>query len=287
MRAIRERYGKLRRELVDARKIHEEMFPEPIESGPLRMRLAYRPAQHIGGDYVFALPASAGPADQAGGLHLLVLDVTGHGVRAALTVNRIHGELSRLLAINPHLGPAELLAGLNEYLHLTVANHSLFATALAMYADLERGVLRWASAGHPPAILRSLDNRIFRLAPTGIVLGAVPPEQFHADVEEIDFAEGDTVIAYTDGAIEAVDRSGKMVRVQGFEQMVASAPAPRERPHEADLASHLAGRLDEVRAGRAEDDTLIVQLSRAMLVEPKTPLAEAAPASSAAPVANA
>jgi len=281
VRAVRERYGKLRRELVDARKIHEQMFPQPIDSGPLRLRLTYRPAQHIGGDYVFAQPVEPGPADGAGGIHLIVIDVTGHGVRAALTVNRIHGELQRLLALDPASTPGSLLASLNEYLHLTVANHSLFATALAIYADLDRGVIRWASAGHPPAILRSADGRIFRLAPTAIVLGAVPPDQFEAEIEELPFGEGDSLIAYTDGATETVDRSGKMVRVQGFEAMVASAPHSRERPHEADLTAHLASRLDEVRAGPAEDDTLIVQLSRSVVAKPSATTAAALSASSA------
>jgi serine phosphatase RsbU (regulator of sigma subunit) len=261
-RALRDKYGKLRRELVDARGVHEDLFPEPISDGPVRLRVAYTPAHHIGGDYVFARRIPPGPADGAGGLCVVVIDVTGHGVRAALTVNRIHGEIERLLATKPDAGPADILEDLNAYLHVTVSNHSVFATALAMHADVDAGVLRWASAGHPPAFMRTHDNRVFHLGPTGIVLGAVDPEEFRGTEDELPFAPGDTIIAYTDGAIECRDRSGEMLRLQGLEAMVASAPIDRAAPHAFDLAGELAQRLLERCPGPAEDDTLIVQISR-------------------------
>lgn len=264
-RALRKRYGDMKRELVDARRLHEDLFPASFEEPALVMRYAYEPMRQIGGDYLYAR-SHHGADGELASTHVVVLDVTGHGVSAALTVNRIHGEIDRQLAIDPALGPAALLSALNEYLHLTVAARSMYATALCVRVDVGGGAVEWSSAGHPPAFMRTVDGRLLHLHPTTIVLGAVPPESFERVEERLDFGPGDTIVAYTDGATETRVRGGRMVRVQGLEGIVGGLPFPREAPQSLDAAREVAARLDELREGAAEDDTLVVQLTRPLIV---------------------
>ena len=260
-RALRKRYGDIKRDLTDARRIHEDLFPAPVDASTLVMRYAYQPMRQIGGDYLYARFHENDDATPERA-HVIVLDVTGHGVPAALTVNRIHGEIDRQLALNPSLGPAHLLAALNDYLHLTVAARSMYATALCLHIDTTNDTVTWASAGHPPAFLRTSDNRLFHLASTTIVLGAVPPEEFEREEQSLTFATGDTILAYTDGATETLLSPGRMVRVQGLEAMLSAVRFPREDPSAADPTTEIAEKLSEATRGVPHDDTLLVQLAR-------------------------
>ena len=100
--------------------------------------------RQIGGDYLFARfePDARRPRR----FHLLIIDVPGHGIAAALTVNRLYGEIERLFAENPETGPGEVLAALNRYVHLTLSRHSIYATA-CVRIDTERDLLEYAWAG--------------------------------------------------------------------------------------------------------------------------------------------
>jgi len=254
-RMLRGRYGEMRQELLSARQIHESLFPSPIVEGAVRMDYRYEPMRQIGGDYLYARMTGAG---DEGKLHLIIIDVTGHGIGAALTVNRLAGEISRELGEHPDIAPGELLTGLNDYLHHTLATHSVYATAICVRVDPSGSSLSWASAGHPPAFLRAVDGRIERLDSTTLVLGACRGEDFRPNEQTIRFGPGDAVIAYTDGATEARNAEGRMLRVEGIQRIIASA-----RPDsEGGWASALLRGVDAWRFGPPQDDTLIVEVWR-------------------------
>src|SRR5690606_36963856 len=134
---------------------------------------------------------------------------TGHGLAAALTVNRLYGELERLRAEGPNMPPAEVIRLLNRYVQLTMAHHNIYATALAISLDPYDGTLRCANAGHPPAFLRAASGAVRELMATGVVLGALMDEEY--EIEEISdkLHPGDSVVAYTDGAFETRNRRGE------------------------------------------------------------------------------
>ncbi|MBX3385106.1 MAG: serine/threonine-protein phosphatase [Phycisphaeraceae bacterium] len=266
VRQIRGRYSELRRELVDARRLHEALFPPQVTDGPLRLGYVYEPMRQIGGDYLFARfePDARRPKR----FHLLIIDVTGHGIAAALTVNRLYGEIERLFAENPETGPGEVLAALNRYVHLTLSRHSIYATALCVRIDTERDLLEYASGGHPPAYVATADGRIERLDSTSFVLGACPPSEFDPGVRTCDFMEGDTLIAYTDGAMEARNREGRMFGLAGLEQALATCTIRGGHVH--GFCRSVLEAVDSHRAGQADDDTLIVEVRRAVHVRPQT-----------------
>ncbi|MHC4776780.1 MAG: PP2C family protein-serine/threonine phosphatase [Planctomycetota bacterium] len=130
------------------RSMHESLFPNEYDDGYVRFQYTYQPMRELGGDF---LHMHVGPE---GFVHLTVIDVTGHGLAAALTVNRIYGELERIRAETPRARPGELLFLLNRYLRLTMVKHNIYATAIAVTLDPYVGEVCWANAGHPPAFLR-------------------------------------------------------------------------------------------------------------------------------------
>ncbi len=251
-RMLKGRYSEIKRELGMAREIHEGLFPDPIREGLIRFEYVYEPMRQIGGDYLYAREVPDGS------LHVVIVDVTGHGISAALTVNRLHGELDRLLAENPGAGPAMLLTALNTYMHHTVSGFSVYATVLCMKIDPAHDEVRWSSAGHPPAFLRAVDGTIHHIDSTSIVLGACRGEDFESEERKAHFGRGDTILAYTDGAIESRDRDGKLLGIRGFERMLASG-VPDQR---TGWAGRLLREVDDYRHGAVEDDVLIVEVFR-------------------------
>lgn len=256
---IQQRYGEVRRELTDARKIHEALFPAKVEEGVLRMSYEYEPMRQIGGDYLYA---HQGPG-AAGGrrMSVVLMDVTGHGIPAALTVNRLHGELERVFAEDPTIDPGSVLNLLNRYVHLTLATHSVYVTALCIRIDSGINTLEYASGGHPPAFLVAADGTIRELQSTSFVLGACAAPDFDSAPISMEFHSGDALVAYTDGAIEARDRSGRMLGVQGFLRLVASMTGA-SRALDFSWSKQLLSSVEQFRYGPAADDTLLVEITR-------------------------
>lgn len=264
-RMMHARYGEMKRELFDARRIHEALFPPAIDSGPLVFQYRYQPMRQIGGDYLYAR-FSPSAEDQAPAFNVLLLDVTGHGIAAALTVNRLYGEVERLFAENPHADPGDVLSALNKYVHLTLATHSVYVTALCMRIDQQADTLRYASGGHPPAFLCAVDGTIEQLDSTALILGACAGSDFHPDVQMRRFGAGDTLLAYTDGAIEARNAAGRMLTIAGFTKILANA-CPKGAKPMGGLCAMVLDAVEAHRAGVAEDDTLLVEITRGIVGE--------------------
>jgi sigma-B regulation protein RsbU (phosphoserine phosphatase) len=257
LRFFQRRYGEVRRELVDARRIHESLFPGEINRGPIRFSYLYQPMRLIGGDYLFACRAGREKSDDSP-LNIVLIDVTGHGIPAALTVNRLHGELSRIFAEDPDIRPGGVLSLLNRYVHLTLADHSVYVTALCLRFDIRADRLEFANGGHPPAYLKGVDGTVHELVSTAFVLGACADADFRPDPDSVRFGPGDALIAYTDGALEARDHSGRMIGLAGMRKLVASGRAIRA----GDWPRLIVAAVDAHRRGPAEDDTLVVEVVR-------------------------
>lgn len=247
LRLIGARYAEVERELSFARRLHERLFPTPVREGAVRLEYAYEPMRQIGGDF---LDVSRGTD---GSLLAVVIDVTGHGVAAALAVNRLHGEMKRQLAEKRDSSPGEVVTALNRYINLTLADESVFATAVVarVWGD---GRARLCVAGHPPPLLRGADGLVSTIDPTAAILGPFDPEEFAADETEIVLGPGVTLVLYTDGAIECRDVRGRDLGQRGLERLTGAAANDDDLPR-----SVLAG-VSRYRAGAAEDDVLIAAL---------------------------
>jgi len=259
LRALTGRYGAIKRELVDARRLHESIFPPQVLDGPVRFAYRYEPMLQLGGDYVFVHPRP-GREQASERMSVVLVDVTGHGIAAALTVNRLDGELHRLFGEDPDITPGRLLGALNRYIHLTLAPHSVYATAFCARVDPLAGELRWANAGHPPGIRRDAAGRMEELTSTTFVLGATIDGTYDASERVTRFGPGDALLVYTDGAFEARNAEGAMFTLDGLRRSLARSAAVEAGA--GALAQRLLDDVDAFRDGPPSDDTLILEVSR-------------------------
>ncbi len=259
LKFLHRRYSQVHRELVDARRIHESLLPKTIASGPVRLDFRYEPMRLIGGDFLHAHQSPAAAGAEAP-LSVVVMDVTGHGIVAALTVNRLSGELERIFAENPHIAPGQVLRLLNRYTYLTLANHSVFLTAFCLRVDPAAGTLAYASGGHPPAFIVAVDGTMEELSSTTFVLGACDDADFDPAERTVRFGPGDAALIYTDGAIECRNARGRMMGIDGLRRTIAS----HRRAGQGGWSARLIQSVDEFREGDPEDDTLIVEVARSL-----------------------
>ncbi|MBL9147645.1 MAG: serine/threonine-protein phosphatase [Phycisphaerae bacterium] len=251
-----------RDELGRARIVHEAMFREPLCEGPVEVQYKYFPLREIGGDFVHIVRSPCGSR-----VTTTVIDVSGHGLAAALTVNRLFGELERVVAeAKGEITPAYVMTQLNRYIYLTMTAHSMFATAACVQVDTDARQVRWVVAGHPPPIVRLRNGKTERLDCTTLVLGASPPELFDPEECSRTLNVGETVIIYTDGAFEARSPAGERFGLKRLEESVAFDPPPRDFP------TFLANLVARHHEGNPDDDLLVAQItfkggSRSVAVE--------------------
>jgi hypothetical protein len=245
-RAVRGRYEELSAELSTARRIHDRLFPLPIRDGPIRVEFAYEPMRAIGGDILYARRAQG----ESNHVDITLIDVTGHGIAAALAVNRLHAELNRIYGANAAASPRDIIGALNDYVVLTMASDRFFATAMCVRADPRAGTLTWSNAGHPPALLISSGAPSRRLDPTAAMLGVIEGPAFAPAEESCPFAQGDVLYAYSDGVTEARSSAGRMLTIEGLERLLTPRPT----------ADQLAQAVQSFRKGPAQDDMLVVRI---------------------------
>lgn len=148
-------------------------------------------ALSIGGDWYDVIVLD----DHAVGL--VVGDVAGHGVPAVAEMIELRSAIHALLRANQPID--EIFAVADEI--LGAAEQTRIATATVAVFDARAGCVRYASAGHPPALLRARDGSVEILLDARRPVLGVPSTEGYA-VAERPFERGATFVAYTDGLIE-------------------------------------------------------------------------------------
>lgn len=183
----------LHRELEVARRIQLSILPNAFPASEyFTVAARYAPMTSVAGDfYEFLNPESARPG-------LLVADVSGHGVPAALIASmvKVATNSQREHAANPE----RLLAGVNEA--LCGSTQSQFVTAAYVYLDAEKGELAYSAAGHPPMLLLR-EGRVSSIEENGLLLGMFSASVYSSTKRKL--LKGDRLLLYTDGVIEAAN----------------------------------------------------------------------------------
>jgi serine phosphatase RsbU (regulator of sigma subunit) len=185
---------------------------------------------------------------------ILVADVTGHGVPAALIASMLKVAFAGQAA-HAH-DPARVLTGLNRSLCGNFEAH--FVTAAYLFVDIEKGLLHYSAAAHPPLMLASgAAGNVREIEENGLMLGMFP-EAVYSTVE-IRVGRGDRCLLYTDGILEAKNAAreefGKS-RCKRFLETQREIPAARFANTLLDSVAGFCG----YNATRAQEDdiTLVV-----------------------------
>jgi sigma-B regulation protein RsbU (phosphoserine phosphatase) len=157
----------------------------------------YVPMATVAGDLYDFLRADA---NRVG---LLIADVSGHGVPAALIASMVKMAATAQREQAGH--PAQLLAGMNAA--LCGNTQGQFVTAAYVHLDAEARELRYAAAGHPSMLLVR-DGRVQEIIENGLLLAATTDSTYTEKTLRLE--RGDRLLLYTDGLLEAKNAQGEM-----------------------------------------------------------------------------
>jgi len=217
-------------ELEAARAVQQVLIPDEIPSLPgFSIESLYRPAGQVGGDFFQILPAARG------GVLIVIGDVSGKGMPAAMTVSLLVGTFRTLAHYTA--SPGEILAAMNR--RMLVRSKDGFTTCLVLRADAD-GTLTVANAGHLPPYCDGEELALESGLPLGLDAQSI--------YDEVKFAlrSGAQLTLLTDGVVEARSTTGELF---GFERAQAWSRKSAEQIVEA------------ARAFGQDDDITVVTLT--------------------------
>lgn len=245
---LRDKLG-LKGDLEVARQIQFGLLPfEPFSQDGFSIATAMRPANTVGGDYFDVI--DIGP----GRIAVVVGDVAGKGMPAALLMALLQGSLHTLLSAGLR-GP-ELVAKLNVHLCASLPSNRLITL---FYAELDTasGDLSYVNAGHNPPFLLLSAGSSKRLEPNGMALGVITDAAFTA--AEAPLAPGDRLLLYTDGLTEAANAADDEF---GEARLLAVLEARRGMNGNGLIADVMAEVLRFCGPVRPRDDMTLLSLTR-------------------------
>jgi sigma-B regulation protein RsbU (phosphoserine phosphatase) len=186
----------IQKELEVARRIQLSILPGEFPNFTnFRVAARYVPMTSVAGDFYDFIVAD----DNRAGL--LIADVSGHGVPAALIASMV-----KLAATSQRANasdPARLLAGMNAALCGNTQNQ--FVTAAYVHLDSIAGTLRYSAAGHPPMLLLRR-GEVIEISENGLILAAFDYATYTNGTRQLE--PGDRFLLYTDGVVEAANAAG-------------------------------------------------------------------------------
>jgi len=238
------------RELSIARRVQRDLFPKELPA-PAGWEFAAlcRPARAVGGDYYDLFTPDPGHVVIAVG------DVSGKGLGPSLVMSAVHAVVrSRLRDASIDL--SSVARELNEHL-LTSSSSEMFMTLFVGILEVGTGRLRYVNAGHNPPVL--VGDGATRLETGGVPVGMLPGAPYQEG--EAALAPGDTLVVYSDGVTEAMNKGGEMYE---DERLLREIDGARGEPADEvlDLVVHSVERFAGG-AEQADDLTLLVARRRA------------------------
>lgn len=242
---------KEQKEIELARAVQLGFLPQhPPEVAGYEFYSLYSPAQSIGGDFYDFIPLPGGR------LAVVVADVAGKGVPAALLVAKLSSEARYGFLTHPD-DPARAVTLLNDQM-IRGGLADRFVTLAAVVLDPAAHVARVVNAGHMnPRLCRAgggdpcdgIDDEA-----TGVPLGVMAGYEYEA--RELPLGPGDALTLFTDGVTEAMDPGGAMFGADAADRALAADTPEAARPRKA--GDRLVQAVRRHAAGRPQNDDIAV-----------------------------
>ncbi len=236
---------RLKRELELGRQIQQDMQPhEPLHLGLTQIQGVSVPAREVGGDFFnyFALPT--------GEVALLVGDVSGKGVGAALLMANIQASLRTRLAIGQDL--AAIADAIDREIEANSPGQ-MYATLFLGILDPTSRELRYVNAGHHPQYVLHGGAGLEKMGATGLPIGLLAGRGY--EMQRARLNAGDLIVFYTDGIVEMENEREEMLGAERFEQLLVDS-GPEGPDH---VLQHVERALKEFRGVKElfDDATLM------------------------------
>ena len=234
-------------ELETARQIQSSILPTTVpEFESLRIAASYQPMTAVAGDFYQFVRSDNHH------LGILVADVSGHGIPAALISSMIKVAMQSVAL--QAADPAQVLAGLNRILWSEA--HGQFVSAAYVWIDTENHNALYSAAGHPPLLCwRNARSEMQRIESNGLLFGVQPDSAY--PVCSVQLEPSDRFMLYTDGVTETENAEGEAFGDRQLERVLC---VNRLQPA-SELSRQVLSELQKWRASavsQQDDITLIV-----------------------------
>ncbi len=197
-------------ELETARQIQSSILPASVpENENIRIAASYHPMTAVAGDFYQFVPIDKNH------LGILVADVSGHGIPAALVASMIKVAMQSV-AVFAH-DPAQVLGGLNRILSSEARGQ--LASAAYVWIDTGNRQALYSAAGHPPLLCwRNGSGELQRIESNGLLFGIKPDSEY--PVCNVPVEPCDRLLLYTDGVTEPENAAGEAFGDSQLERVV-------------------------------------------------------------------
>jgi DNA-binding LacI/PurR family transcriptional regulator/serine phosphatase RsbU (regulator of sigma subunit) len=216
--ALRERaeQGQLQKEIEIAMQLQTSILPKTMAIEGLELAALMRPVGSVGGDYYDIIPSRDS-------CWLGIGDVAGHGLRAGLVMLMLQSMLGVLVRSHPGQAPSAVLRALNAALCSNIRERlgqDEHATLTVLRYERDGRVL-FAGAHEDIIVYRAATGRVELIATPGMWVGIQPD----LDVEDnqIQLDDGDLMVFYTDGVIEARNPAKKQLGIDRLVPLIAGS----------------------------------------------------------------
>jgi len=232
----------MERELELAATIQRDILPKSIPTiEGVEIAALSRPARRVGGDYHAFF-------ERENGVTMLVADVSGKSMPAALLVSALHAAVQLLVREGRELG--EVATELNRHIHHWSAENK-FITFIIASIDREAETLEYVNAGHNPGYV-IIGDQLEMLKSHGLPIGMLAQSKYMAQTRS--FPAGSTMVLYSDGITEAENEAGDEFGDERLQTLIRALCSP------AEMCDRIAAAVDAFvgSAPQYDDETLVI-----------------------------
>lgn len=234
----------MQRDLELAATIQRDILPKAIPKlSGIELAALSRPARQVGGDYHAFV-------ERDGVLTIVVADVAGKSMPAALLVSALHAATQLLFAEGRDIG--DITTELNKHIHRWSAENK-FVTMIVASVDTEADTIEFVNAGHNPGYI-VVDGRLETLKSQGLPIGILGESRYKSQTRS--FPPGSLLLLYSDGITEAENAAGEEFENERLEALIpldGSATAEILRDRVAAAVDAFVGE-----APQKDDQTLVI-----------------------------
>ena len=210
--ALQSDYAELHTEIFEAAQVHRRLCaPRLVRHGQFEIASEIFAVRHLPGDFFTV-------AEKNNGLVLALGDITGKGLAAGMWTTHMVGLVGARVAVTSE--PEAIVAGVNRDLCLTESVGPLVSLFLAKL-DPTTGLVKYCSAGHPPALLLRANGEMELLSAGGLLLGVLPAASYVRGSFEL--GVGDVLVIYSDGITESCNSTGEEFGYARLEEQLRRA----------------------------------------------------------------
>jgi len=211
------RQSRLEQDLRFAKRVQLAFLPErPPELPRFEFISHYTAAREIGGDFYNFINLDETL------MGVVIADVSGKGAPAALMMARLTSDV-RFIALR-EISPGKILRAINNLICREMPDQG-FVTAAFVTVDTKTNLLTISNAGHPPPLIKkAAQAQMVKFEDSiGLPLGVMEATEY--EEERVPLDNGDSVLLYTDGVIEAMDAEENFYTQERLEQLIKAGPS--------------------------------------------------------------